>query len=178
MALGSVITALFFFLLLALVQLSTCQVLQGKVSCPTCINHYDFSGIKVAVKCAQVKKLATATSEEDGSFKVELPSDTSKTTATPPNCLAKLLGGPNQLYGWRKDLVSKVIKANELNSYTISTPLAFSTSCPLLASKDIAKCEASSQLGSSKTVDLPLPPEWGLPPSSYYVPVFPIIGIP
>ncbi|XWS52832.1 hypothetical protein CRYUN_Cryun11dG0106000 [Craigia yunnanensis] len=160
MALRSMITALFFLLGLAWVQLSTCQVLDGKLGCNMCVNHYNFSGIKVAVNCAQV----------------ELPTDTSKTTPTPLNCLAKLLGGPNQLYAWKKSLVSKVVKAYELNSYTISTPLAFSTSCPL-ASKD-AKCGSPKQIGSSKTIDLPLPPEWGLAPSSYYIPFFPIIGIP
>ncbi|XWS28549.1 hypothetical protein CRYUN_Cryun25bG0079600 [Craigia yunnanensis] len=176
MALRSVITVHFFLLGLAWIQLSTCQVLEGKISCLDCNPHFDFSGIKVVVKCAQVKKLATATTEENGSFKVKLPSDTSETTPTPLNCLAKLLGGPSQLYAWKKNLVSNVVKAHELNSYTISTPLAFSTSCPL-ASKH-AKCGATNQIGSSKTFDLPLPPEWGLAPSSYYIPFFPIIGIP
>ncbi|XWS73882.1 hypothetical protein CRYUN_Cryun02cG0167200 [Craigia yunnanensis] len=175
MALRSFITALCFLLALARIQLSTCQVLEGKFSCLDCNHDYDFSGIKVVVKCGQVKKLATAITEENGSFKVKLPTDTSK-TPTPLNCLAKLLGGPNQLYAWKKNLVSKVVKAHELYSYTISTPLAFYTSCPL-ASKD-AKCGALNEIGSSKTVDLPLPPEWGLAPSSYYVPFFPIIGIP
>ncbi|XP_022731731.1 uncharacterized protein LOC111286168 [Durio zibethinus] len=177
MALRSVITAVLFFLLaLARIQLSTCQVLKARISCLDCNHDYDFSGIKVAVKCGQVKKLATATTEENGSFQVELPSDKSKISASDLNCLAKLLGGPNQLYVRKKNVVSKVVKAHELNSYAISTPLAFSTSCPL-ASKD-AKCGAPNGIGSSKTVDLPLPPEWGLAPSSFYVPFFPIIGIP
>ncbi|XWS71453.1 hypothetical protein CRYUN_Cryun03dG0139200 [Craigia yunnanensis] len=175
MALRSLITVLFFLLALARIQLSTCQVLEGKLSCLECNHDYDFSGIKVVVKCAHVKKLATATAEENGSFKAKLPTDTSK-TPKPLNCLAKLLGGPNQLYAWKKNLVSKVVKTHELNSYTFSTPLAFSTSCPL-ASKD-TKCGAPNEIGSSKTIDLPLPPEWGLAPSSYYLPFFPIIGIP
>ncbi|KHN27637.1 hypothetical protein glysoja_026204 [Glycine soja] len=34
------------------------------------------------------------------------------------------------------------------------------------------------KFGSSKSFDLPLPREWGLAPSSFYVPFFPIIGIP
>ncbi|XVE59597.1 hypothetical protein DITRI_Ditri05aG0058600 [Diplodiscus trichospermus] len=176
MALRSLVTALFFLLGLARIQLSTCQVLKGKISCLDCNRGYDFSGIKVLVKCDQVKKLATATTEENGSFKVELPTTDTSKTLKPLNCLAKLLGGTNQLYARKKNLVSKVVKAHELNSYTISTPLAFSTSCPL-ASKD-AKCGAPNKTGSSKTINLPLPPEWGLAPSSYYVPFFPIIGIP
>ena len=157
-------------------MINYCLWVTKKLPFPSCINHiFANSGIKVVVKCAHVKKLATATAEENGSFKVKFPTDASK-TPTPLNCLAKLLGGPNQLYAWKKNMVSKVVKAHELNSYTISTPLAFYTSCPL-ASKD-AKCRATNEISSSKTVDLPLPPEWGLAPSSYYVPFFPIIGIP
>ncbi|OMO59874.1 Pollen Ole e 1 allergen/extensin [Corchorus olitorius] len=175
MALRPLITALFFLVAIARIQLSTSQVLEGKVSCLDCKHDYDYSGIMVQVKCAQVKKLATATAEEDGSFKFELPSDKTK-TPSPQKCLARLLGGPNQLYGRRKNLMSTVVKAHGLDSCTISTPLTFSTSCPL-ATQD-AKCGAPTEIGSSKTVDLPLPPEWGLAPSSYYVPFFPIIGIP
>ncbi|KAE8734830.1 putative Integrase, catalytic region [Hibiscus syriacus] len=168
MALGSAITAaLVFVLAFARVQVSTCHVLDANISCLDCKHNYDFSGIKVAVKCDKVKKLATATTDENGAFKVELPP-------TSVDCLAKLLGGPNNLYGKNKNLVSKVVKvSHDVNSYTISTPLAFSTSCPL-ASIGAKSCG----VGSSKTVDLPVPPEWGLAPSSYYVPFIPIIGIP
>jgi len=122
------------------------------------------------VKCEGVKNLAMTTTEEDGSFKVNLPSDNTKTTM---NCLAKLLGGPIQLYAKNQNQVSQVIKGKEENSYTISTPLSFSTSCP-----QNTNCKAAKPVGSSKTIDLPLPPEWGLAPSSYYVPFVPIIGIP
>ncbi|KAE8688733.1 putative Integrase, catalytic region [Hibiscus syriacus] len=166
MALGVVITAaLVCVWAVARVQPSTCHVLDAKISCLDCKHYYDFSGIKVAVKCDKVKKLATATVEENGAFRVELPLDISKGNPPPSlDCLAKIIGGPNQLYGKNKNMVSKVVKvSNGVNSYTTATPLSFSTSCPL---------------ASSKTVDLPLPPEWGLAPSSYYVPFFPIIGIP
>ncbi|KAE8729399.1 putative Integrase, catalytic region [Hibiscus syriacus] len=167
MALGSTAALVLVVLAFARVQLSTCHVVIAKVSCLDCKHNYDLSGIKVAVKCDKVKKLATATTQENGVFKVELP-------ATSTDCLAKLLGGPEQLYGENKDLVSKVVKVrHDVNSYTISTPLAFTTSCPLASV--VAK---SCGVGSSKTVDLPLPPEWGLAPSSYYVPFIPIIGIP
>lgn len=116
-----------------------------------------------------------ADTEYDGSFEVELPSKTS-----PLNCHAKLLGGPIQLYATRKNVITKIIKSSsddheETNSYTISTPLSYSTSC---RTADHAKCRAVNKFGSSKTVDLPLPREWGLAPSSYYVPFVPIIGIP
>ncbi|KAH8499327.1 hypothetical protein H0E87_018017 [Populus deltoides] len=164
-------------LLLALalsgIQLSTCQVLKGKVSCLDCGGHYDYSEIKVGVKCDKVRKLATTTTQSDGSFEVKLPPGTS-TAATPLICLAKLLGGPSQLYVSRQNMVSKIVQTHDSNSYTISTPLAFSSTCYAGG----GKCGVSNQFGSSKTIDLPLPREWGLAPSSYYVPFFPIIGIP
>ncbi|KAK9280174.1 hypothetical protein L1049_013861 [Liquidambar formosana] len=173
MALHNLIVAL-LFVLVTMVEPSTCHVVKGSVSCLDCHRHYNLSGVKVAVKCDQVKKLATVTTEDDGSFATNLPSDTPM-SATPSNCNAKLLGGENQLYASRKNMFSKIVKVQESNSYTISTPLAFSTTCP---SKE-ANCGASNgETGSSKTVDIPLPPEWGLAPSSYYVPFFPIIGIP
>lgn len=141
-----------------------------------------FSGIKILVKCDKVKKLGVATTEKDGSFEAELPTEhNSKTPSTTPlKCLAKLLGGPKQLYASNKIMVSQIIHSttHDSNSYTISTPLAFHTSCPSTTSNQAAKCKAMSEFASSKTVDLPLPPEWGLAPSSYYVPFFPIIGIP
>ncbi|GLT81994.1 hypothetical protein SLE2022_004120 [Rubroshorea leprosula] len=166
--------ALFVLFALAGVQLSSCQVLKGKVSCLDCSRHYDLSEIKVTVKCDKVKKLAMATTVSGGSFTVSLP--TSHTNSEPNKCLARLLGGPNQLYATKKNMVSEVVKVQEhSSSYTISTSLAFSTSCPQTQK---ATCEAQTRLGSSKTVDLPIPREWGLAPTSYYVPFFPIIGIP
>ncbi|RVW86716.1 hypothetical protein CK203_039871 [Vitis vinifera] len=153
MALNRVIAPLFFALVLATIDLSTCHVMKGSVTCLDCHRHHDFS-------------------EADGSFKTNLPSDT-QTSSPPLNCLAKLLGGPNQLYAFRKNTVSKIVKARDDSSYTISTPLSFSTTCP-----SSVKGAKYGEFGSSKTVDLPLPPEWGLAPSSYYIPFFPIIGIP
>ncbi|XP_027347636.1 uncharacterized protein LOC113859018 [Abrus precatorius] len=170
MAYVQVITTLLFALALARIDPSTCQMLYGQVSCVDCTHNYDLSDIKVAVKCEAVEKLGVATTEDNGSFKVDLPSGHIKPSSV--NCLAKLLGGPVQLYVSRKNQVSQIVKDKEQNSYTI-TPLSFMTSCP-----QNTNCKAAKQAGSSKTVDLPLPPEWGLAPSSYYVPFFPIIGIP
>lgn len=131
------------------------------------------SGIKVSVKCRGVKDLAVATTEENGSFKTDLPYDHTE----PPSvsCHAKLLGGPNLLYASRKNQVSHIIKGKEENTFTISTPLSFFITCP-----KNTECKDANQFVSSKTFDLPLPPEWGLAPSSYYFPIpfFPIIGIP
>ncbi|CAB4313791.1 unnamed protein product [Prunus armeniaca] len=166
-------TTLLFALALANIQLSTCQVVKAKVTCLDCHQNTDFSGIKVLVKCGQVKKLAMATTEKDGSFETKLPLGNSK---SPMNCLARILGGPDQLYASRKVMASEIVKTQEPNSYTISTPLGFTTSCPLNIKE--AACKAMNKFGSSKTVNLPVPPEWGLAPSSYYVPFIPIIGIP
>ncbi|RDY01087.1 hypothetical protein CR513_15630, partial [Mucuna pruriens] len=146
---------------LAKIDPSTCQTVQGKVSCVDCTHNYDLSDIKVSVKCDGVKKMAMATTENDGFFKVELPPDNTKPSV---NCIAKLLGGPVQLYVSRKNQVSQIIKDKEQNSYTISTPLSLRTSCP-----QNTKCKGAKQVGSSKTVNLPLPPEWGLAPTSYYL---------
>lgn len=129
--------------------------------------------------------MVVATTTEDGAFKTELPSDTPASTSTPPppsslNCHTKILGGPVQLYASAKHMVSKTVKAanDSADSYTISTPLNFYTSCPV-SNKEDAKCRArNAQIGSSKTVNVPLPREWGLAPSSFYVPFMPIIGIP
>lgn len=127
------------------------------------------SGIKVAVKCNQVKKLAVTTTGKDGTFKTKLPKDAPTSTHHGSlNCLARVLGGPDQIYASRKDMVSNVVKAHDSDdsSYTISKPLNFYTF-------------KNSGIGSSKTIDLPLPKEWGLAPSSYYLnPFVPIIGIP
>lgn len=123
------------------------------------------------MKCANVKRLATSTTSSEGSFEVELPSGSgTRTSTTPLNCLAKLIGGSSQIYASRKNMVSKIVKTQDSSSYTISTPLVFSTTSP-----PVGKLKDT---GSSKTIDLPLPREWGLAPSSYYIPFFPIIGIP
>ncbi|KDP34426.1 hypothetical protein JCGZ_12707 [Jatropha curcas] len=165
---STVLVFLLFALALSGIELSTSQILKANVSCLQCISHYDLSGIKIAVKCENVKRIATTTTRSKGSFEVKLPSETSRNHQTPLNCLAKLIGGKNQICASRKNMVSKIVKTQKnSHSYTISTPLAFSTTCPKAAG-----------FGSSKTVDLPLPREWGLAPSSYYVPFIPIIGIP
>ncbi|KAJ8559664.1 hypothetical protein K7X08_003722 [Anisodus acutangulus] len=162
--------ALFITLALSTVQFSSCYVLKGSVTCLDCNQHSDLSGIKVSVKCSQVKTLAMATTEEDGSIETNLPFDSTN------KCYAKILGGPNQLFVSRKETDPTVVKAQEdHNSYTLSKPLKFYTKCHL-SNKDInGKCR---EFGSSKTIDLPLPKEWGLAPTSYYIPFIPIIGIP
>lgn len=130
-----------------------------------------FSGIKVSVKCEGVQNLAVATTQDDGSFMVDISTYHAKLPYD--NCLAKILGGPNYLYASRKNQFSQIVKGKDGNSYTISTPISFLTSCP-----QNKECKDENQIDSSKTINF-LPPEWGLAPASYYyLPFFPIIGIP
>ncbi|XAR59654.1 hypothetical protein NMG60_11015568 [Bertholletia excelsa] len=164
MASHQLFSALVFVSLLAGVELSACHVLEGSVTCLDCSRHHDLSEIKVLVKCSKVKKMAVATTKEDGSFKTELPSDSTTSTSSSSKCQAKIMGGPTQLYASKTAMISRTVKLPNSDSYTISAPLNFYTVNP--------------QFGSSKTVDLPVPPEWGLPPTSYFTPFLPIIGIP
>nr|POF08798.1 hypothetical protein CFP56_39281 [Quercus suber] len=110
-------------------------------------------GIKVLVKCDRVKRLATAITEDDGSFEVELPSDSTPKSSPPLNCHAKLLGGqPSSMPSSKKNRVSKIITTHEPNTYTISTPLNFSKSCP--SSIEAAKCKPiKNKFGSSNFQD-------------------------
>ncbi|KAL1544509.1 hypothetical protein AAHA92_21352 [Salvia divinorum] len=160
-----------FFLALALLK---AQPLQGSVRCLDCPLTSDLSGLQVLVKCDKVKKLAMTYTEEDGGFTTELPTDG---TATPSNCMAKIKGGPHQLYISKKDSVVAVASAKEKGGghFTTSTPLTFYKSCPAKGRRCGGK---DNGFASSKTIDVPLPREWGLAPSSYYVPFIPIIGIP
>lgn len=130
-----------------------------------------FTGIQVLVKCDKVKKLSMTYTEEDGAFQTELPSDGPK-SASPSNCMAKIMGGPYQLFTQMSNSVAQITKSNQ--EFTTSKPLSFYKSCPVKA-----KC-GNKDMGfaSSKTVDLPLPREWGFAPTSYYIPFVPIIGIP
>ncbi|XP_010521643.1 PREDICTED: uncharacterized protein LOC104800521 [Tarenaya hassleriana] len=165
MALRSALILAFFLFPAALspfFALSASQFVSGKVSCSDCPDDFDFSGIKIMVSCENTRKRFTVTTtNKKGDFMAELPS------ANPSSFVAEIRGGPTQLYGSRKNVKSNIVKAyGRPDGYALSSPLIFSISCP-------------SGLGSSKTVDLPLPPEWGLAPTSYYFPpFFPIIGIP
>uniref|UniRef100_A0A7C9CKR0 Uncharacterized protein n=1 Tax=Opuntia streptacantha TaxID=393608 RepID=A0A7C9CKR0_OPUST len=172
MAFLQLITVFILALTFSRTELALCSAVKGLLLCTDCGPDYDFSGIRVLVKCDTVKKLSMAITDGNGAFKTDLPADTptSAAAATSPNCLAKLLGGPTQLYAWKKNIISKIVLAqgDDESSYALDSPLSFSKSCP-------GKCDS---VGSSKTIDLPVPPEYGLPPTSYYTPFIPIIGIP
>ncbi|KAG9459078.1 hypothetical protein H6P81_003586 [Aristolochia fimbriata] len=173
MALHSASAALLLALTLTQLHLSWCQIVRGSVSCNGCSPQL-LPGVQVAVKCSKENNLAYAVTDEKGLFQAELPLS-SFSTSSAPNCLAMILGGTKQLCGHKKSLVSKIVKAKNSDSYIVSTPLSVLPKCPSPPSKG----SSSPGFKSSKTVDLPLPPEWGLAPTSYYInPFIPIIGIP
>ncbi|KAM7522575.1 hypothetical protein LguiA_012477 [Lonicera macranthoides] len=174
-------SALFLALVLlaARVELSTSHELKGSVTCLDCQDHHDnhISDIKVLVQCSHVKNPAMATTEEDGSFSVDLPMGPTTSMTPSSDCLARIIGGPHQLYSPKKNAFSRIVRgAHNPDIYTLATPLSFYTSCPSSQIDHQGKCGAT--IGSSKTVDIPIPKEWGLAPTSYYVPFVPIIGIP
>ncbi|XP_077232109.1 pollen Ole e 1 allergen and extensin family protein [Tasmannia lanceolata] len=171
MALPSVMMVLLFALFLVRVDVSMSHVVKGSVSCLDC-SHHHLPGVRVAVKCGQEKRMEYALTDEEGSFEAKLPLSAS---STPLNCFAMLLGGPQKLCSYKKTLVSKIVKAQDSDSYTISTPFTVFSKCPSETSKSISD---KPGIKSSKIFDLPVPPEWGLAPTSYYFPFFPIIGIP
>ncbi|XP_010473133.1 PREDICTED: uncharacterized protein LOC104752641 [Camelina sativa] len=148
--------------------LSSCLVVyashahvEGKVSCFDCPSDYDYSGITVRVSCSHINTRFTVTTDKKGEFMSELPSRVKS------NCEAELQGSFKQLYASKNNVKSKIVKL-EGDKYGLSSKLIFLKSCP----------RSLGSFGSSKTVDFPVPPEWGLAPTSYYVPFFPIIGIP
>ncbi|MGD7361324.1 hypothetical protein, partial [Ralstonia pseudosolanacearum] len=160
------ISAFFLVSALASIEFSACNVVKGTVSCLDCNLHDDLPEVNVLVKC--VKSTTTTTTEKDGSFEAQLPTNPSST-----NCAVELVGGPQQLCSYRKTMASKIVKAHDSSSYTISSPLAYSTSCP----SNTKSGTSTSMFDSSKTVDFPMPSEWGLPPTSFVIPIIPI-GIP
>lgn len=118
-------------------------------------------GITVGVSCSHTNTRFTVTTDKKGDFISELPSKIES------NCEAELQGSVKQLYASKNNVKSKIVKLGG-DKYGLSSKLFFLKSCP----------RSFGSFSSSKTVDLPVPPEWGLAPTSYYVPFLPIIGIP
>ncbi|CAH8362372.1 unnamed protein product [Eruca vesicaria subsp. sativa] len=151
-------------------ELSASMLVLGKVSCLDCHRGFDFSGVKVLLKCDGEKKQITTMTTSDGSFKTVLPT-TDKKHST--NCLAKLLGGPEQLYGHKHNMVSELVKSkHDTKVLTTSNPLSFALTCPKPTGDNVG-----NMIGDSKTVDFPGTGGFGFPPASFF-PFLPIIGIP
>ncbi|KAL1188622.1 hypothetical protein V5N11_016165 [Cardamine amara subsp. amara] len=171
MANQTVVAAFFLFVLafFSNFNLSASALVRGNVSCLDCHRDFDFSGIKVLLKCDGEKKPITAMAASDGSFLSELPTADKKHSA---NCLAKLLGGPEQLYAHKHNLVSELVKStHDSKVLTTSNPLSFSLSCPKPTGDNVG-----NMIGDSK-IDFPGLGGFGFPPASFF-PFLPIIGIP
>ncbi|KAG1369711.1 putative Pollen Ole e 1 allergen and extensin family protein [Cocos nucifera] len=143
-------------------------------------------GVVVAVKCNHEKKLLPALTNNKGYFEVEIPTKSSPPSSSPPHCLVRLLGGPEQLCSFNKSMTSKIVKAQGLKeSYALATPLTFFRSCPSHADQNWRPDETSDagaprvpNAGPPRPDGLPLPKDWILPPLIYVFPFIPIIGIP
>ncbi|KAI3461279.1 hypothetical protein Pfo_017942 [Paulownia fortunei] len=97
----------------------------------------------------------------------QLPMDNPKSPNS-FNCMTQIMGGLTSSTLQPRILWSKLLKPMNEANFTISKSCHFKWKC---VAKDMG-------FGSSKTVDLPRPREWGLAPTSYYMPFIPIIGIP
>ena len=106
----------------------------------------------------------------DGSFRSVLLTADKKRSM---NCLAKLLGGPEQLYAHKHNMVSELVKSkHDTKVLTTSNPLSFSLSCPKPTGDNVG-----NMIGDSNTVNFPGTGGFGFPPASFF-PFLPIIGIP
>ncbi|KAJ4910917.1 Pollen Ole e 1 allergen and extensin family protein [Raphanus sativus] len=165
--------AAFFLFVLAVFsnfELSASTLVIGKVSCLDCHSDFDFSGVKFLLKCDGEKKPITAMAASDGTFRSVLPTTDKKHSM---NCLAKILGGPEQLYAHKHNMVSELVKSKHDTKVLItSNPLSFSLSCPKPTGDNVG-----NMIGDSKTVNFPGTGGFGFPPASFF-PFLPIIGIP
>ncbi|KAH9612825.1 hypothetical protein KSS87_015378 [Heliosperma pusillum] len=156
MKFSQIIAVLIIALAFSRLCLSSCSRVKGYVSCTDCHPDYDFSGIKVQVKCDQVKTISEAITNKTGHFEAILPTDSSATSlaSTTPNCWAELVGGASQLYFPKQNTMSKLsITLHDNSTFSQTTPLVFATSC---SSKCEYKIEQSSN-GTSMTVYVIMP---------------------
>ncbi|KAH0937272.1 hypothetical protein HID58_004733 [Brassica napus] len=165
--------AAFFLFVLAVFsnfELSASTLVTGKVSCLDCHRDFDFSGVKVLLQCDGEKKPVTTLAASDGSFRSVVQTADKKQEI---KCLAKLLGGPEQLYAHKHNMVSELVKSkHDTMVLTTSNPLSFTLSCPKPTGDNVG-----NMIGNSKTVNFPGTGGFGFPPASFF-PFLPIIGIP
>ncbi|XP_010931111.1 uncharacterized protein [Elaeis guineensis] len=188
-----VVEALLLMLILPHIGLSKPHSLKGSVACFDCTSH-NLAGVFVAVKCNHEKRLLPALTNNKGYFEVEIPTKSSPPSSSPPDCLVRLLGGPEQLCSFKKSMTSKIVKAQGLEeSYALATPLTFFRSCPSHADQNWhpdmtsdagtprppnARAPRAPNAGPARPDGLPLPRDLELPPLIYFFPFIPIIGIP
>ncbi|KAH0906930.1 hypothetical protein HID58_038757 [Brassica napus] len=76
----------------------------------------------------------------------------------------QLLGGPEQLYAHKNNLVSELVKfKHESKVLTTSNPLSFFLSCPKPTADNVGNI-----IRDSKTVDFPGTGGFGFPPASFF----------
>ncbi|KAF3778210.1 hypothetical protein EJ110_NYTH41879 [Nymphaea thermarum] len=144
----------------------------GSISCPDCTSRRQLAGLRVVIKCGRAKQAIGTLTDNTGAFKVNLSSSLLHDMAP---CYAMLLSGSNRQCKFEGGHnIARIVDGR------LTSPLTFSPfSCPGKPSQGLKPGGSQgAELGDSKTIDLPLPPEWGLPPTSYYTyPIIPI-GIP
>uniref|UniRef100_A0A0D3EDD8 Uncharacterized protein n=1 Tax=Brassica oleracea var. oleracea TaxID=109376 RepID=A0A0D3EDD8_BRAOL len=153
--------AAFYLLVLAILsnfQLSASSLVCGKVSCLDCLRDFDFSGIKILLKC-------DGTCDHHGGLKRIVPrigySSILSSGEVLSNCMLT------------NTTFSEVVKSkHESEVLTTSNPLSFSLSCPKPTGDHIGNI-----IGDSKTIDFPGTGGFGFPPASFF-PFLTIIGIP
>lgn len=141
--------------------------------------------MRVAVKCKNDKELVYALTNKEGCFEAVIPTNFSSSSS--PNCVVMLLGGPVQVWAFKKSMMSKIVKAatGQKDSYSLSTRLTFFTSYPSKAHQSPDGSEKAPQSGvlvapdgSSSTGGVGLPRPASTLPLIFYFPFLPIIGIP
>lgn len=132
-----------------------------------------FTGLGVVVRCGRDGQVGGALTNDSGWFKVNMRRPGLLQSAAP--CYAMLVSGPRRRCRFKDGhSMARVVDGR------LTSPLTFSpASCVGEPSQGLGPASIrGAELGDSKTIDLPLPREWGLPPTSYYTfPVIPI-GIP
>ncbi|CAN6439185.1 unnamed protein product [Victoria cruziana] len=148
-------------------------VVTGSVSCPHCTSGDQLQGLGVVVGCGRDGQVGGALTNDSGWFKVNMRRPGLLQSAAP--CYAMLVSGPRRRCRFKDGhSMARVVDGR------LTSPLTFSpASCVGEPSQGLGPASIrGAELGDSKTIDLPLPREWGLPPTSYYTfPVIPI-GIP
>ena len=133
------------------------------------VSHFVNAGVGLRVKCRNERKLAYALTNNKGYFNVKnIPTNSSS-----PNCFVMLLGGPVQLWAFKKSMVSKILRSE--NSYGLSTPLTFFTSYP----SEAVQGRTNNEFGvSAAPSDFPPMGSTDTIPLIFFFPFLPIIGIP
>nr|CAD1836756.1 unnamed protein product [Ananas comosus var. bracteatus] len=114
--------------------------------------------VVVAVKCAHVKELLPAVTNNEGYFIVSIPATTPKSSPTlTRQCFARLLGGREQLCAFERSMAASIVAVGRgSNGYDLASPLAYLSRCPL-------NIELDNKVGAEKASPRPPPPKNSAP---------------